>query len=121
MKKQWTPEPWHCRNTGYDPTCRIYGRNYAIATPATPPTANPLAMDGSREAKANADRIVGCVNGCRDIPKPEGISSLIPATKALLKMYIAGVNSGDWGNWNPETDDEVIAVRQALRAMGLEP
>lgn len=32
----------------------------------------------------------------------------------LLNMYLEGANSGDWGNWNPEEDAEVIEAREAL-------
>ena len=36
------------------------------------------------------------------------------ALEALLDRYTGLVNSGDAGNWNPETEAEVIAARTAL-------
>jgi len=40
---------------------------------------------------------------------------LVDALNAFLDMYIALVESGDAGNWNPYEVDEVI---QALEALG---
>lgn len=36
------------------------------------------------------------------------------ALTALLDRYVSLVNCGDCGNWNPETEDQVIAARAAL-------
>jgi len=36
--------------------------------------------------------------------------------KALLGRYVALVDSGDAGFWNPEEEDVVIYARTALRA-----
>lgn len=36
------------------------------------------------------------------------------ALENLLTMYVRMVNSGDYGNWDPETEAEVIAARAAL-------
>lgn len=36
------------------------------------------------------------------------------ALTRFLEMYISCVQSGDWGFWDPEKDDEVIAARAAL-------
>jgi len=41
-------------------------------------------------------------------------ANLRKALEDLLNMYVANVNSGDWGYWNPEEDPEVIAARKAL-------
>lgn len=35
--------------------------------------------------------------------------------EALLSHYVSLVNSGDAGNWNPETEPEVIAARAELK------
>lgn len=32
----------------------------------------------------------------------------------MVDRYTALVNSGDCGNWNPETEDDVIAARRAI-------
>lgn len=55
-----------------------------------------------REAVANAHLIAAA---------PE----LLVALEAMVVHYTAMINSGDAGNWNPETDDEVIAARAAIR------
>jgi len=39
---------------------------------------------------------------------------LVKALEGFLEMYCQGVNCGDWGNWDPEEEDEVIAARKAL-------
>lgn len=36
------------------------------------------------------------------------------ALRGILNRYVGLVNSGDAGNWNPETEPEVIAARAAL-------
>lgn len=41
---------------------------------------------------------------------------LVEALEAFLEMYLRGANSGDWGNWNPEEEPEIIAVRAAIQA-----
>lgn len=38
------------------------------------------------------------------------------AMNAMLERYVALVNSGDAGNWNPEEEDEVIKCRAILKA-----
>lgn len=44
---------------------------------------------------------------------------LLEALQAFLAMYIEGANSGDWGNWNPEEEPEIIAARAAIaKALG---
>ena len=40
--------------------------------------------------------------------------TLRAALQALLDMYVAGANSGDWGNWDVESEPQVIAARAAL-------
>ena len=43
-----------------------------------------------------------------------GENKLKKALTALLDRYVGLVNCGDCGNWNPETEEEVIAARAAL-------
>lgn len=40
--------------------------------------------------------------------------TLRAALQELLDMYLAGANSGDWGNWDVESEPQVIAARAAL-------
>lgn len=44
----------------------------------------------------------------------EASSKTRTALQRLLHHYLSVVNSGDAGFWNPEEEDEVIMVRQAL-------
>jgi len=37
------------------------------------------------------------------------------ALERLLGRYVSMVNSGDCGNWDPETEEEVIEARAALK------
>ncbi len=39
---------------------------------------------------------------------------ILAALEALLERYTQLVNCGDCGNWNPETEDDVIAARAAI-------
>lgn len=41
-------------------------------------------------------------------------TALAAASAALLDRYTELVNCGDCGNWNPETEAQVIAMRQEL-------
>ena len=47
----------------------------------------------------------------RRIDKPK---DLIAAATGLLDRYVQLINCGDCGNWNPEEEFEVIALRAAL-------
>ena len=44
------------------------------------------------------------------------IAKLEAALSGVLRKYVDLVNCGDCGNWNPETEDEVINARAALGA-----
>ena len=39
---------------------------------------------------------------------------LLAALRLFVDRYTQLVNSGDCGNWNPETDEEVITARAAI-------
>lgn len=41
---------------------------------------------------------------------------LLEALEEITEMYCRMINSGDCGNWNPETDKEVIKSRAAIAA-----
>lgn len=46
-------------------------------------------------------------------------AEMLAALRGLLDHYVAAVNSGDCGNWDPETETQVIAARAAIkRAQG---
>jgi hypothetical protein len=44
---------------------------------------------------------------------------LFAALEHMVAMYTQLINSGDCGNWDPETDKEVIAARKAIKAAKL--
>lgn len=46
------------------------------------------------------------------------VADLKVALEGLLNHYTALVNSGDCGNWDPETEPQVIAARKALKKRG---
>lgn len=43
---------------------------------------------------------------------------LVVCTQTFLDHYLRLANCGDCGNWDPETEAEVIAIRAALAAGG---
>jgi len=57
-------------------------------------------------------------------PHPDAIliaaaPDLLSALNGLLQMYVAFINSGDAGNWNPEDESQVKAARAAIaKALG---
>jgi hypothetical protein len=42
-------------------------------------------------------------------------TELLAALKVLLDRYVSLINCGDCGNWDPETEAEVIAARAAIK------
>lgn len=48
------------------------------------------------------------------------VDELRSAATQLLTTYIDLVNCGDCGNWDPEKDDSVIMLRDALAKLGVE-
>lgn len=48
-------------------------------------------------------------------------AAMAKALSDLLEMYVAMVNSGDAGNWNPELEPEVKAARAAFASLPVPP
>lgn len=44
----------------------------------------------------------------------ESSPALFEALKQFVSEYVALINSGDCGNWDPETEEKVIKARAAL-------
>ena len=59
---------------------------------------------------------VGAVNSLAEIDHASSgsVARVVRSHEALLHRYVELVNSGDAGNWNPETEDVVIESRRAL-------
>lgn len=88
---RWTPGPWIVVNEVIRgaPSQRSGFRRLVATT-----------WDGAHKANA---RLIAAA--------PE----LAEALAALLERYVDLINCGDCGNWDPETEQQVIAARAALR------
>lgn len=56
--------------------------------------------------------------GSRAVPLAEAAQlapKLLTALEAMTAHYVALVNCGDCGRWDPETEDEVLVARDAIR------
>ena len=98
------------------------------------------------QVAADAQHIVECVNAFNGVPRDavNGIGAamrhnyrshqvlqeklaavtqqhadLLAASAAMLNRYVDLINCGDCGHWNPETEKEVIAMRQVLAKAGM--
>jgi len=54
----------------------------------------------------------------RELAAVREAERLTAALRGLTEHYVAMVNSGDCGFWNPEEEPEVIAARAALQQEG---
>lgn len=73
-------------------------------------------MSDNRAASQLADDVAALALGIkaeRDRLKREN-GQLKAALVAMIDRYTALVNCGDCGNWDPETEDEVIAAHAVL-------
>lgn len=72
--------------------------------PSEPPAEMAMAMDAIAEEHSQLVAMTAERDALRE------------AATAFLAMYVAMVESGDCGNWNPEDEPEVQALRAALAA-----
>lgn len=112
MKPKHTPEPWSADLTRHTPSLSIpiqaAGVQHSVA--AAPLDFYSTAWDKpaatyrqNATAKANAERIVACVNACAGIPDP---AAAIRAAERALRSVLAQCG-GD--------DDAFPEVRAALK------
>lgn len=95
-EKNWVSEPWEYRNE------MLYsGLDHIGDVP---------------ENGENGDRIVACVNGCAQIPSPDGLGDLVKAMKIVLSIKEGGRLDKDSGT----VEGLHIIARQTLRACGIE-
>jgi hypothetical protein len=94
----------------------------------TPETLTlPLHADGRDVYEADMSPLFS-VNGPNEaeiaayiVKAVNSHAALVEALRKMTDRYAYLVNSGDAGNWNPETEPEVIAARALLRSAGEEP
>lgn len=74
-------------------------------------TAEVYYVDGP-----NGEEVCVCygVNAQENARQIASQPALLEACKALLRLYVQVVGSGDCGNWDPEEEKEVIAARSAI-------
>jgi len=100
MLSKHTPGPWYCgtfRPVGNRPGIDIDAADSANIALCHYEKTEMTAT----ETKANARLIASA---------PE----LLAALQAILNRYIDLAGSGDCGNWNPETEPQVIQARAAI-------
>lgn len=113
VEKGWTPEPWQVASG-----TAIYETKKAHRITDTSHSMQISRRNGQweermfrAEEEANAARIVACINGCVDIPKPEGLGDLVKA--------IQGAFGSDEAVGQLFTE-RLERVTAALRACGIE-
>lgn len=75
-----------------------------------------FARQMEREIALASDALTRCnkwIEGAKPLLERGGESER--ALENLLKRYVDLVNCGDCGNWNPETEQEVIEARRVLQ------
>lgn len=106
-EKGWTAEPWVAvpafkGKLGQDVDHLIAFGSLHIAEVFT----NQSKTEENGPAKANAVRIVACVNALADVPKPEGIPELV---KELLERPESFAEADDVDRWHEKIDDLIRA------------
>ena len=91
-----TPEPWYTRHGQISSETSMHGCTIANCNS----TARGISDE---EAKANAARIVACVNGCKGI-NPDAVPDLLHACEVALAAMETG----------PGTAEEAAIIRAAL-------
>ena len=97
-----TPGPWRVeghRRVGLDLTGHII--SHGINAYGDGPEGYVCNTSGTTDANA---RLIAAAPQLKD------------ALIDMLDHYVGLVNSGDAGNWNPETETKVIAARAAIAA-----
>ena len=120
-KRNWTPEPWTIEDAepkkvgGQAFTC-VMALNDKWIDDDTPPypliAAIPHMRDGKlpESRKANAARIVACVNALENL-NPQGVGELVDAAKGILKRLDIEADEHEPGAIFP-----CAAMREPLRA-----
>ena len=100
-----TPGPWTAQGVDDDGAVFIVADNLGGLVGAALPWPTELDGEDFSRVEANARLIAATPD-------------LLAALEAMVDRYTALVNCGDCGNWNPETESEVIAARAALTKAG---
>ena len=101
MKSTPTPGPWIAvRESGLRQRIQTAGDKGTLAYMTARPFAHSANFSWG-QIEANAQLIASAPD-------------LYKALDALLTRYVGLASSGDCGNWDPETEPEVIAARTLL-------
>ena len=87
-----TPEPWEIEVWGHE----LFG---VYPNPAGPEGVIARVTEGGAENKANAHRIVACVNACAGIADPSAVPDLLEAATLIDSMdFVEGYTfpASDW-------------------------
>lgn len=104
-----TPGPWEFKlvdRAGFE-LPQIFAGGIPVVT-------GMVARDDIGVDRANADRIVACVNGCEGITNPAGVPDLVSALEELIATY--PINEDYRANSNDE-QRMVNAIRFANRTL----
>jgi len=83
-----TPEPWFTKGDGliYAPNPEFDSTDLQSHKDVLVADVSPDRGDLTMDDKANADRIVGCINGCKGIQNPaETVPELVTTLKGLME------------------------------------
>jgi hypothetical protein len=107
---KFTPGPWTAKNSNDDDL------------------ANHVRFDGPVVVYADEDCDIhpiadcSCNHSCRITDETFANARMIAAApdmyaalERMINLYVALVDCGDCGNWNPEEEMEVILARDAIR------
>jgi hypothetical protein len=91
--------------------------NGPVYMPANPDGPAAAAEIERLRGLAKANNQLACMNGDhRDEWRAKAVA-LAEALETFVAEYVALVNSGDAGFWDPETEPKVIAARAALASV----
>jgi hypothetical protein len=80
---------------------------------------SPMEAENAALKAANKDCVLHFDTLKADYDKLLAVNKvLVDSSKALINRYTSLVNCGDCGNWDPEDDDEVIAMRESIELAG---
>lgn len=104
-KTEHTPTPWRIEAVARGAFSILAGNQPTAIAETYEPNQSMRVWTGADDPRANAAFIVRAVNAH---------DALVEALSELLANHVALVECGDCGNWDVETEKEVIQARAAL-------